>query len=129
MFTLNNKINSIIQFDLSYNIIKYFGSVECASKELNICKSLIYDCCSKKQKTTNGFIFMYRNEYKPNINYTLIKNTRAKKIIQFDLNMNKINFFDSIKKASNELNINDSLISACCKGKRNSTGGFKFMYL
>ena len=85
--------------------------------------------CEKTQKTTNGFIFMYKNKYNPNISYELIKNTRAKKVIQFDFDMNKIKIFNSIINASKELKLNDSLISSCCKGKRNSTGGFKFMYL
>ena len=72
---------------------------------------------------------MYKNKYNPTIQYKLIKNTKAKKIVQFDLNMNIIKTFESIIKASNELNISDSNISSCCKGKRKTTGGFKFMYL
>ena len=48
--------------------------------------------------------------------------------MQFDLNMNIIKTFESIIKASNELNISDGNISSCCKGKRKTTGGFKFMY-
>jgi hypothetical protein len=128
---LNNKRKNqiVIQFDLNFKIIKYFESVVKASKELNINKSLIYDCCKKTQKTTNGFIFMYKNEYNPNISYELIKNTRAKKVIQIDFDMNKIKIYNSIINASKELKLNDSLISSCCKGKRNSTCGFKFMYL
>ena len=72
---------------------------------------------------------MYENNYDQNIQYKLIRNTKAKNIIQLDLNMNKINSFDSIIKAATELHISDSNISACCKGKRQTTGGFKFMYL
>jgi len=125
----NNKSNSVIQFDLDFNIIKYFKSVIQASKELNIKKTFIYDCCNNNQKSTKGFIFMYENNYDQNIQYKLIRNTKAKNIIQLDLNMNKINAFDSIIKAATELHISDSNISSCCKGKRNTTGGFKFMYL
>ena len=72
---------------------------------------------------------MYKHNYNPNIQYNLIRNTKAKRIIQLDLNMNKINIFDSIIKAANELKISDSNISSCCKGKRKTTGGFKFMYM
>lgn len=49
--------------------------------------------------------------------------------MQLDLNMNKIKNVESIIKASIELKISDSNISSCCKGKRNTTGGFKFMYM
>lgn len=124
----NKKYNNIIQFDLKFNIIKIFNSIAQASKELNINRTLISDCCNNIQKSTNGFIFMYKNEYNPNVQYKFIKNTKAKKIVQLDLNMNIIKPFESIIKASNELNISDSNISSCCKGKRKTTGGFKFMY-
>jgi len=127
---IKNKDKSIIiQFDLDFNIIKYFKSVVHASKELNINKNIIYDCCKNKQKSTRGFIFMYKHNYDPNIQYKLIKNTKAKKIVQLDLFMNKIKIFSSIIRASNELQLNDSNISSCCKGKRNTAGEFKFMYL
>ena len=72
---------------------------------------------------------MYKNKYYQNIEYKLVKKTKAINIIQLDLNMNKINIFDSIIKAATELHISDSNISSCCKGKRQTTGGFKFMYL
>lgn len=124
-----NKPNEIIQFDLNFNIIKIFKTVDEASRELNINKTAIYDCCNNSKKTAKGFIFMYKKNYDSNISYKLIKNTKAKKIIQLDLNMNKINIYDSIINASKNLNINDSNISACCKGKRQTIGGFKFMYL
>lgn len=121
--------HSIIQFDLEYNIINYFNSVIQASKELNIHKSFIYDCCNNKQKSAKGFIFMYENNYDPDIEYKLTRNTRAKKIIQLDLNLNILKIFNSITTAAKELQISDSNIASCCKGKRKTTGGFIFMYL
>jgi hypothetical protein len=125
----NNKQNVVIQFDLNFNIIKLFETVIQAAKELNINKKLIYDCCNNKQKSTKGFIFMYKNKYNENFEYKFQRNTKAKNIIQLDLNMTKINVFDSIIKAATTLNISDSNISSCCKGKRQTVGGFKFMYL
>ena len=37
--------------------------------------------------------------------------------------------WNSIKEATNELNLHDSAISGVCKGKRKSHGGFKFEYI
>lgn len=119
----HNKPNVVIQFDLEFNIIKYFKSCIQASKELNIKKSFIYDCCNNTQKSTKGFIFMYETNYDPNIKYKLIRNTKAKKIVQLDLNMNIIMSFDSIIKAATKLNINDSLISSCCERKKKDYRG------
>ena len=40
-----------------------------------------------------------------------------------------IKIYESITNASIELKLQNSHISSCCKGKRQTTGGFKFMYL
>jgi mannose-1-phosphate guanylyltransferase len=78
---------------------------------------------------SNGFIFMFKKNYDSKKKYTIIKKTRAIKIVQFDINMNKIEEFNSITEASQKLKLNDANIILCCKGKRKTTGNFKFMYL
>lgn len=55
-------------------------------------------------------------------------NPNSLKVIQYDNNENIIKIWDSIKEASLELKIKDSNISLCCKGKRKSAGGFKWVY-
>ena len=51
------------------------------------------------------------------------------KIIQYDINMNEIQKFNSIVEASKILNISTSSISNNCRGKTNETKyGFKFRY-
>ena len=57
-----------------------------------------------------------------------IENPRAKKIYQYDLNNVFIREFDYIKQASEELNIDSSSISAVCKGKRKTAGGYIWKY-
>jgi hypothetical protein len=53
----------------------------------------------------------------------------TKKIIQYDLNMTKLNEFNSIVKCSKSLNISTSCISDNCRGKTKSTKcGFIFRY-
>jgi hypothetical protein len=52
----------------------------------------------------------------------------TKKIIQYDLKMNKINEFNSQKDASTKLNICHTSISKCCLGKQKSAGGFIFIF-
>jgi hypothetical protein len=54
---------------------------------------------------------------------------RRKRIIQYDLNMNKIQEFNSITECVNTLNIGKSCISDNCRGKTKSTKcGFIFRY-
>jgi hypothetical protein len=52
----------------------------------------------------------------------------TKKIIQYDLQMNKIKEFNSQVEASKELKINNSNISSCCKEKQKTAGGFIFKF-
>jgi hypothetical protein len=52
-----------------------------------------------------------------------------RKIIQYDLEMNEINKFDTIKEASKELNISLSCIKDVLKEKQKSSKGFIFKYL
>ena len=56
-------------------------------------------------------------------------NSNTKPIIQYDIDMNKINEFKSQKEASNILNISYSSISNCCRGKQKNAGGFIFKFL
>jgi len=51
-----------------------------------------------------------------------------KPIIMTDMDGNKIKRFESIKRCANETGLNYSLIILVCQGKRNHTGGYKFIY-
>jgi hypothetical protein len=51
-----------------------------------------------------------------------------KKIVQYDLQMNKLKEYNSQVEASKELKINNSCISKCCKGKAKTAGGFIFKF-
>ena len=52
----------------------------------------------------------------------------TKTIVQYDINMNKLNEFKSQVDASNRLNISYSSINRCCKDKIKSTNGFIFKF-
>jgi hypothetical protein len=54
--------------------------------------------------------------------------TNIKKIIQYDLNMNKIKVFNSQVEVSKKLNISYSSINKCCRNKVNTIGGFIFKF-
>ncbi len=51
-----------------------------------------------------------------------------KKVVQYDLLMNKIGEFKSQTEASRQLNIGQTSISRCCSGKLTKAGGFKFRF-
>jgi len=53
----------------------------------------------------------------------------TKTIIQYDLNMNKINEFKSQIDAARQLNICDNSIRRCCYDKQKTAGGFIFKFI
>lgn len=69
-----------------------------------------------------------------NIGLTKIKklygkeNPKARKVEQYDLENNFIKLWYSIVDASNDLKIDSSSISAVCKGKRKTAGGYIWKY-
>lgn len=69
---------------------------------------------------------------KYNSNYgTCIQRTnqsKYRKVIQYDLNMNEIKRWDSLKEAAAFIGRAQQNISRCCRGKCSSCGGFKWMY-
>ena len=52
----------------------------------------------------------------------------TKKVIQYDINMNKLNEFYSIVDASNQLNLHISTISNCCSEKTKFTRINKYIF-
>lgn len=49
-------------------------------------------------------------------------------IVQLDLQGNFIKEYDSATQANKELNLYESGITKCCKGKQNQCGGYKWVY-
>lgn len=54
--------------------------------------------------------------------------TRRTQAIMCDLNGKEIRLFDSTKEAARVSGCHKGLITACCKGQRNQTGGYKWKY-
>lgn len=72
--------------------------------------------CDKKYNTNYGGCIKRRSE------------KHNKKVTKYDLNMNKIETYDSIKQASIKNEILNSCICVCCKKKYRTAGGFYWRY-
>lgn len=117
----------IIQFDLFYNIIKRYDCISDAVRESSgfFANSKIGDCCSGRRKHHRGFIWKYDDGseiIKEKI--VLLK----KEVIQYDMELNEINNFNSIKDASKNTGIFEGGIIKCCKGKSITAGGYIWKY-
>ncbi len=118
---------TIIQYDLEYNEIKRYKCIKDAVDESNglFSTSKISSCCRDVRKHHRGFIWKYDNDD------AIIKNTIVlgkKSIIQYDLNLNELERFDSIIDAHRKTNVKSGGIVRCCKGKDITAGGFIWKY-
>lgn len=57
-----------------------------------------------------------------------IRPSKIRKVIQFDMEMNEIKRWDSLKAAAASIGRAQQNISRCCRGKCYSCGGFKWKY-
>lgn len=151
----NSLKKSILQYDLEGNFIKEWNSILEAQTQLKISK--ISGACRGTNKSIGGFIWrfkvspLYENYKLPphgNKNQPKSKTTRtkmsivgkgipqppyfskliSKPIIQYDLENNVIAEWNSITEAANQLNIDKSAISKCCRGIYKTTKTFKFKF-
>lgn len=118
----------IIQYDLEYNMIKRYSSIEEAvSNNKSFISSKICSCCRLKRKTHGGYIWRYESDQ------DLIKNIHVRKkgkgVIKYDLEFNEISRYKSLILAAEDNNIpNTSGIFECCNGRRKKSSGFIWRY-
>ena len=121
-----SKVCELYQFSQKGELIKIFKTTSEASRILNYNLDSLNEAVSKKK--------LYKDCYwtkDPDNIYNIIKvndlfNLRNKSIIQYDINMNPINEFISIKKASEELNIKYGTIASAIK--KNSLVSEKYYF-
>tara|TARA_Y100000389_G_scaffold198551_1_gene235267 strand:+ start:60 stop:398 length:339 start_codon:yes stop_codon:yes gene_type:complete len=110
---------------MNNNKIAEYKSQSEASRKTGIPRSSIGMCVSGNYKSAGGFVFIDNSS---GTSFSR-KNNTGKKIIQYDLNMNKLNEFDSALEAGRVLNIcSRTIVSFCNHGMSSTEGGFKFEF-
>ncbi len=56
------------------------------------------------------------------------KAAKSSEVVQLNLNGEVLKTYKSIMEAQRETGVDNSNIGQCCRGKRNTAGGFKWMY-
>lgn len=130
LMKIKSKFNdrSVVQLTKNMEYIKEFQSLDEASDILNIEKVYISEVLKNKRKSSNGYVFMYCEDYEQNKdNLTKIKyKSRSKEVLQLDVELNILKQFKSVTEAHETTKI--SHISTVCRGERQKAGGYKWMY-
>ena len=88
------------------------------------------EMCKKLSESKKGTKLSEQTKQKiKNTRLTGSDNPRSKRVAQYDFDNNLINIFSSISDAARECNTFHSSISACCNGKKQTSGGFKWKYI
>lgn len=115
---------TVYQFELDgTEPIASYQSLAEASEAVNASPKSISNACIGYNQSCNGYRWSYESIY-----FTIQKVTNKKVVLQYDLEDNLINTFESAREASRILGIGLSSITRCCRGERRQASGFVFNY-
>lgn len=120
------RLEPIIQLTLTGSFIKEWKSSGTAARELKIPGTNIVRVLKGKSRTCREFSFVYKSEYKQDINYSRKKGKTLKKVNKMDLDNKVIATYESCKQAAEAVQGFPSNINAICnKYTRNGCKTYK----
>lgn len=123
----NNHIRPIVQLDKHGSYMAEFESSAAAAKILGLkYYKNINHCLIGDSKSAYGFVWIYKDEYDANKDYSYKRNPYGNQyaVIQMDKNNNVIAEFNSVQEAHRTTGVNYSCICECCNGTQQTAGGF-----
>lgn len=127
LYYQNEHLRPVIQLTKSGKYVAEFNSCKEAQNAMNKSSSnSINSCCRGDTMSAYGFIWVYKDEYNENKDYTYKRKPYANQyaVIQLDVNGNFIAEFNSVQDAHKTTGINYCCICDCCKGIQQTAGGF-----
>ena len=116
----------VVQLDLDGNFIAEYNTIVEAANKTNILKEGISQCCRHKNKSAGGFQWLFKDEWNPNIKQNFVDN-KEKRVVQLTLDGEFIAEYCTITEARKQTGASNH-IGECCRGTRNFSGGFRWMY-
>lgn len=133
---LRNRIGrSIVVLTEEGKLIKEFETIEDAANELKVGKGNIFSVLKHKRKSGKGYVFVYKEEYDPEKDYSVIRNFGTylqKPVGMYSLDGELIKNFDSVKQAGEHLGkdkFGRTAISNVLGGRAKSCNNCKWKYL
>lgn len=127
-------IRTILQIDMnSLEVLKKWNSINEIRCEMKVTSDRIQECVAKsgKTKAAAGYYWCYEDEYESFLKNPPVIKPSTVKVLRFDLNMNFVKEYDSLKDAMKDLgmgNLNSAAIIRCCKGKAKTAYGSIWKY-
>lgn len=123
----------VCQYTKQGELIKTYNSLSECARKLSLQLSNILKVCNGERCTTGGYVFRYIDDsfdmYKTEPCMETMYN--QKKVNQYDKNNIYIKTYNSVKQASESVNVKDSsLISQCCNHKKgvHTAYGYRWFY-
>lgn len=117
----------VVMYTLNGERLRVYKSSKEAERETGIPHSGIMRCCKGLQNSCCGYTWTYSDSERTPV-FTPVGN--AKKIVcQYDMNMNLVGTYDSTRKAEEATGVVHNNISACCRNKQATAGGFIWKYI
>ena len=123
--SLKQTDRKVLQYDENLNLIAVYNSPLEASLKTGFNKVSIKTAFETKNGY-KGFFWIREGDSLPIARK--IKTCESKKIGQYDKEDNLIKIYNSASEAGKDNNIDPSSIIKVCKGKRKTTGGYKWRY-
>ena len=127
------KSNVVCKYNMNGEFIEKYECATDAAISVNGSCSEIVSCCHHRPHSLSHKGYMWRFLSECNCNkiepYKIKKNYRCRKVGQYTLGGDFIQYFYSVQKAAEYTNATPSNIRRCCKGKTKSCMGFKWRFL
>ena len=119
-------ITPVYCYSLDGKLRKQYASIAQAGRETNTYHGKISEVCKGNRQSAGGYLWSYTSvppEYNPRSS-----TCRCKPVMQMTLDGEVLKEFKSASEAARELGLQPSLITACCTGRRKSTGGYRWTF-
>jgi len=120
---------TVFQFDLNGELIKEWKSAAQIERVLGYHAENISSCCLKKQKSSNGYIWIFSTEQLSGeqLSKAVVReNPVHRQVNQISLNGEIVDTWYSLKKLVDESEFDNRPVKACCNGTRNEYKGYKW---
>lgn len=127
-YSLNEEKKPIIQFDLELNEIARYNSPKEASCATKIARQYILATARHDSRSTHGFVFRYEDDISDLNLFKPSHQPTPKVVLQYTKEGDFVQEWNCISDAEKKYSIAHGKISAVCKGKRKSAGGYIWKY-